>query len=110
MAQDVVGTRTNMAASRGEHWLVPCDSEQARAENGQSFDEWLDSEIRPGRHLTSAQEYLLLRAWEASRQRHTASLRRVGWLDQQGRVWTEVPPSDGFDGGSLTPLLIDVRE
>jgi len=34
-------------------------------------------------------------------------LRRVGWLDQKGRVWTETPATDDFDGGSLTPLLIN---
>lgn len=39
----------------------------------------------------------------------TATLRRVGWLDQKGRVWLQIPPTLGFDGGSLTPLLIDVR-
>lgn len=38
-----------------------------------------------------------------------ATLRRVGWLDQKGRVWTKIPPSADFDGGSLTPLLIDAR-
>lgn len=41
--------------------------------------------------------------------RYFATLRRVGWLDQKGRVWTKIPPSAGFDGGSLTPLLIDAR-
>lgn len=44
------------------------------------------------------------------RRHHWATLRRVGWLDQKGRVWTEMPSMHGFDGGSLTPLLIDVRE
>jgi hypothetical protein len=39
-----------------------------------------------------------------------AKLRRIGWLDQKGRVWLEVPPSAEFDGGSLTPLLIDPGE
>lgn len=39
-----------------------------------------------------------------------ATLRRVGWLDQKGRVWTAIPPAADFDGGSLTPLLIDPRE
>jgi len=34
-------------------------------------------------------------------------LRRVGWLDQKGRVWTVVPAIHEFDGGSLTPLLIN---
>lgn len=38
-----------------------------------------------------------------------ATLRRIGWLDQKGRVWTHVPSGRDFDGGSLTPLLIDVR-
>ena len=37
----------------------------------------------------------------------TITLRRIGWLDQKGRVYTETPPQDGFDGGSLTPLLIN---
>jgi hypothetical protein len=41
--------------------------------------------------------------------RYFATLRRVGWLDQKGRVWTKIPPSADFDGGSLTPLLIDAR-
>ena len=35
-------------------------------------------------------------------------MRLVGWLDQKGRVWTACPPGAGFDGGSLTPLLIQV--
>jgi hypothetical protein len=39
-----------------------------------------------------------------------ARLRRVGWLDQKGRVWLTTPPMAQFDGGSLTPLLIDARE
>jgi len=42
--------------------------------------------------------------------RPVTTLRRVGWLDQKGRVWIEVPPQAGFDGGSLTPLLIDARD
>jgi hypothetical protein len=39
-----------------------------------------------------------------------ATLRRVGWLDQEGRVWLEVPPGAGSGGGPLTPLLVDARE
>jgi hypothetical protein len=39
-----------------------------------------------------------------------ARLRRVGWLDQKGRVWLATPPAAQFDGGSLTPLLIDPGE
>ena len=40
--------------------------------------------------------------------RVTVKMRRVGWLDQRGRVWTSIPPSASFDGGSLDPLLIAV--
>ena len=40
--------------------------------------------------------------------RASVMMRRVGWLDQKGRVWTEIPPSASFDGGSLDPLLIAV--
>lgn len=39
-----------------------------------------------------------------------ATLRRIGWVDQKGRVWLEIPPAIQFDGGSLTPLLIDPGE
>ena len=39
-----------------------------------------------------------------------ARLRRIGWIDQKGRVWVKCPPSADFDGGSLTPLLIDPGE
>lgn len=45
----------------------------------------------------------------SGRQEH-ATLRRVGWLDQKGRVWLATPPAAMFGGGSLTPLLIDARE
>ena len=42
-----------------------------------------------------------------------ARLRRVGWLDQRGRVWTKIP--DGATArsmrcGSFSPLLIDPGE
>lgn len=40
----------------------------------------------------------------------TMRVRRVGWLDQRGRVWYSIPPSDDFDGGSLTPLLVQDDE
>lgn len=108
------GHPTDMAASRGEDWMVPCDR------GGIAFDDWMVTVpldigdiALDGSAVTltrSQLERLLERAWEASRQRHTARLRRTGWLDQKGRVWTEVPATRGFDGGSLTPLLIDARE
>lgn len=37
----------------------------------------------------------------------TIGLRRIGWIDQKGRVYKETPSQAGFDGGSLTPLLIN---
>jgi hypothetical protein len=83
-----------------EDWMVPCDTRP-----GQTFDEWA-AEHPPFRMMLESEAR---QVWDASRTRHTATLRRIGWLDQKGRVWTEVPASDEFDGGSLTPLLIDVR-
>lgn len=41
------------------------------------------------------------------RREGVSYLRQIGWLDQKGRVWLAPPPSAEFDGGSLTPLLID---
>lgn len=38
-----------------------------------------------------------------------ARLRRIGWLDQLGRVWLHAKDWDG-KGGSITPLLIDPGE
>lgn len=101
--EQTMGRPTNMAASQGEDWMVPCDR------GGQDFVDWLE-EYDAGRSGTVPALKAMRAAWEASRQRHTAKLRRVGWLDQKGRVWTQVPASADFDGGSLTPLLIDVRE
>ncbi len=37
-------------------------------------------------------------------------LRRIGWIDQKGRVYIELPPQGSFDGGSLHALLIDPRD
>jgi hypothetical protein len=37
----------------------------------------------------------------------TIIMRRIGWIDQKGRIWKEAPHPDSFDGGSLTPLLIN---
>jgi hypothetical protein len=37
----------------------------------------------------------------------TIRLRRIGWIDQRGRVYVKCPPMQEFDGGSLTPLLIN---
>lgn len=39
-------------------------------------------------------------------------LRRVGWLDQRGRVWTRIPERADrpADVGSFTPLLIELDD
>jgi hypothetical protein len=81
-AETAVAHYTGMSASDGENWRVHAD--EVRDVNG---------------------DLAVARA-----DRPSATLRRVGWLDQKGRVWTRTPASSGFDGGSLTPLLIDVRE
>jgi hypothetical protein len=71
--------------SRGEDWKVKTDAERRRADIGS------DAPCTPA----------------SERQ---ATLRRIGWLDQRGRVWLSAPSGVGFDGGSLTPLLIDTRD
>lgn len=39
----------------------------------------------------------------------TVELRRIGWIDQKGRVWQHWQDRpQPFDGGSATPLLIPV--
>lgn len=74
---------TGLSLNRNcDRWLVPADSS-----------------------LEVFHEDSTIRVW----QQH-ATLRRIGWLDQRGRVWLEIPPSDEFDGGSLTALLIDPGE
>lgn len=45
--------------------------------------------------------------WDLPR---TTRYRRVGWLDQKGRIYLDDPPAANFDGGGLTPLLVPVDE
>lgn len=94
-----LGSTTGMRLSEAEDWKVPSDH------RGASFEEWWNSY----EHNHAGYGAVALDAWRASITHHTATLRRVGWLDQKGRVWTEVPAGPDFDGGSLTPLLVDVR-
>jgi hypothetical protein len=81
--------QTGMALHAGEPWDVPADS---------FYDDDLD--VRACTRLVTVK----------GAQVPAARLRRVGWLDQKGRVWLATPPAAQFDGGSLTPLLIDARE
>jgi hypothetical protein len=83
-----------------EEWKVPSDHS-----NGHLFEDWLEEKGYDLPYTSYMEE-----AWEASITNHCATLRRIGWIDQKGRVYVKVPPTKNFDGGSLTPLLIDVRE
>lgn len=106
--QLISGHRTRMRASNGENWPVPCDRPLGDADlkDLSGFEEWFRDHQFIGKSVRECMEM----AWLASRQVHKATLRRTGWLDQKGRVWTETPSTADFDGGSLTPLLIDARE
>lgn len=75
--------QTDMKLHEGENWKVPSDPVWGLDENDMAA-------------VICREDY--------------ATLRRVGWLDQKGRVWTAIPPPGEFDGGSLTPLLIDARD
>lgn len=90
-----------------DNWKVPSDHS-----SGRLFEDWeLERQKTSSVLPTTAKDLdLMEQAWRASITHHCASLRRIGWIDQKGRVWLEVPPSATFDGGSLTPLLVDVRE
>jgi hypothetical protein len=97
-----------MRLYEGEEWNVPVNPR-----NGDltGFSEWAEQRQEQSEIQPSAPKDLRLmqQAWDAA-PHHFATLRRVGWLDQKGRVWTKIPPSADFDGGSLTPLLIDARD
>jgi len=99
------GVQTDMKVYEGEKWKVVVDSRET------SFSQWeMARQKVTGVYPTAAKDLELMeQAWNAAAE-HFATLRRVGWIDQKGRVWTKVPASDGFDGGSLTPLLIDARD
>lgn len=89
-ALEAAGRDTGLRLWQGENWAVPAD-------------------VKPDQ----LDEDLLVPCRAALVQGQpvpAATLRRVGWLDQKGRVYVSVPPSRDFDGGSLTPLLIDARE
>jgi hypothetical protein len=94
-------TDTGLRAEAGENWLVPCDRP-----GGGTFLDWWDS--LPVTVLARDALEMGELAWAASRERHTAALRRIGWLDQHGRVWLE--PPEGAAQGAFVPLLIDARE
>jgi hypothetical protein len=83
----VMGVYTNLAASRGEDWKVTADMAHPDSDHVCVAPLTRDNKGRP-----------------------QATLRRVGWLDQKGRVWTETPATYDFDGGSLIPLLVDPGE
>ena len=71
-------------------------------------------DLRPGDEEKNENADLVFCArftlYRTGQQVPVARLRRIGWLDQKGRVYLKMPPSATFDGGSLTPLLIDARD
>lgn len=93
--------QTDLKLHEGENWPVQCDL------GPPGFNDWVSDKHN---EYTSSELKAMDRAWSAGRSSHQATLRRIGWLDQKGRVWLKCPPSAEFDGGSLTPLLIDARE
>jgi len=83
-----------------------CEPWKVRSDNPRkTFDEWLDEQAGG-----VPVEAIARNAYVFASQYHAATLRRIGWLDQKGRVWLETPAGIDFDGGSLTPLLVDARE
>jgi hypothetical protein len=87
---------TELRAYEGEDWQVLPDL-KPDPDNEGSDDRVLYARLAQTRHGVRVP---------------AATLRRIGWLDQRGRVWQEVPPgakAEEMRCGSFTPLLIDVR-
>lgn len=98
-SRELMGTgqpvRTGLSLARNcEDWDVFPDTRPGDAERNET--EGLVYFARTGNHRSGV-------------QLPVARLRRIGWLDQLGRVWLR---SSGWDGkgGSITPLLIDPGE
>lgn len=91
-----VGAQTGMRLHEGHDWIVRPDMRPGDEERGENPDAKYFTKFERDAHT--------------GQQIAVATLRRTGWLDQKGRVWTKIPPFISFDGGSLTPLLIDARE
>lgn len=92
MGKDVTQSyQTDLKLHEGENWPVPADT-IVDPEDGDQLAYRTTTHVSGGFPVVAA------------------TLRRIGWLDQKGRVWLKCPPSTGFDGGSLTPLLIDARD
>jgi hypothetical protein len=82
------GQETPLRLYEGEDWIVPADTDA------------------DGYHRT-------FRPGPGGREVACATLRRIGWLDQRGRAWKQVPPgavAEEMHCGSFTPLLIDARD
>lgn len=90
----VSGHMTGMRLHEGDEWPVLPDL-KADPDNEDGDSRMLYARLERSRHGIRVP---------------AATLRRVGWLDQKGRVWTSIPSTIEFDGGSLTPLLIDPGE
>jgi hypothetical protein len=88
---------TGMRLHDGENWTVACDVKEDPDLPGDA----------PLRYVPATYVYKA----GTGQKMPAVTLRQIGWLDQKGRVWLSMPPDlSVFDGGSLTPLLIDARE
>lgn len=94
---DTVGVNTGLRLHAGEDWDVLPDLKPDPADE--------DDGVRMVYVRTAPTRYGF--------QVPVARLRRIGWLDQRGRVWLKVPSTrraGELGCGSFTPLLIDARE
>lgn len=87
----VTGYPTQMRCSQGEPWQVIADVRLDEFDSNPGYPTLM--EHRPSGVRVPA-----------------ATLTRIGWLDQKGRVWAEIPSGHDYNGGSYTPLLVDNRE
>lgn len=96
---ELQGTQTAMSCTIGEEWLVRPD----RRPGNERMDE--DEDLKYFSRFVS--DYV------TNQMVPVASLTRIGWLDQRGRIWTRIPPgrlADEMQCGSFMPLLVDNRE
>jgi hypothetical protein len=99
MTDKLQGVPTAMKLNQGEEWLVQPNRRPGNEEIGENpgiryFCKYTD-DPHTGQKVP------------------VARLLRVGWLDQRGQVWTEIPSgkiADEAGCGSFTPLLVDNRE
>ncbi len=91
------GTDTGLRLHQGEPWPVIPDLKP-------DPDNWTDDERMVYTHTAEHRSGIKV---------PVATLRRIGWLDQRGRVWLKIPSTAkaaNLGCGSFTPLLVDPGE